>query len=181
MPEERADATPRDGRRPHGRIVGTIYPDANTIFVSESALNEILDYSERDLRRESGGFLIGGGDTVDRRFVEVRHFLPAVEAHSRAATLMFTHDTWAAMTREVDRQFPEQTVLGWHHTHPGFGVFLSVYDQFIHRNFFNQPWQIAMVVDPRRRELGFFQWRSGQIVDCGFVCTPAGERDPPSR
>ena len=171
MPELTANETLTSAETRRGTAIGTIHKDAYTVLISQSVLDEILDYSERDLQRESGGFLIGGGDTTHRRFVEVRHFLPAVEARSRIASLMFTHDTWAAMTREVAERFPDQVVLGWHHTHPGFGIFLSAYDQFIHRNFFSEPWQIALVVDPRRQELGFFQWRDGQVVDCGFVCT----------
>jgi proteasome lid subunit RPN8/RPN11 len=61
-------------------------------------------------------------------------------------------------------------VVGWHHTHPGFGVFLSGYDLFIHQHFFREPWQIALVIDPQRQELGFFQWRGDRVSDCGFVC-----------
>ena len=41
---------------------------------------------------------------------------------------------------------------------------------FIHRHFFPQPHQVALVVDPQRQELGFFQWREGEVKDCGFVC-----------
>jgi proteasome lid subunit RPN8/RPN11 len=176
MAERTANETPTSEEPRRGTPIGTIHEDAYTILISQSVLDEILGYSERDLQHESGGFLIGGGDTIRRRFVEVRHFLPAVQARSRIASLVFTHDTWAAMTRDVSRRFPGQSVLGWHHTHPGFGVFLSAYDQFVHRNFFSEPWQIALVVDPRRQELGFFQWRRGDVVDCGFVCT----RDPQS-
>ena len=175
MAEMTVNETLDNAEKRHGTAIGTIHEDAYTILISQTVLDEILDYSERDLQRESGGFLIGGGDTIQRRFVEVRHFLPAVEARSRIASLMFTHDTWAAMTQEVADRFPDQAVLGWHHTHPGFGVFLSAYDLFIHRNFFSRPWQIALVVDPRRQELGFFQWRDGTVVDCGFVCTKDAE------
>ena len=74
------------------------------------------------------------------------------------------------MTRQVEQRFPGAQVVGWHHTHPGLGLFLSEYDQFIHRNFFAGPWQVAMVVRPRQREFVFYQWRNEQLVDCGFVC-----------
>jgi proteasome lid subunit RPN8/RPN11 len=104
--------------------------------------------------------------------VEIRHFLPATETRSAVSSLTFTHDTWAALHREAETRFPDDLVLGWHHTHPGFGIFLSPHDLFIHRHFFREPWQVALVVDPRRCEFGFFQWRAGQVVDCGFVCVP---------
>jgi hypothetical protein len=27
-----------------------------------------------------------------------------------------------------------------------------------------------LVVDPRQQEFGFFHWRRGEILDCGFLC-----------
>ena len=156
--------------KPQGKAIGRIYDDSLPIFVHETVLEEILDYSEQDLTCEVGGFLLGGLYQDRRRYVELRHFLPARDAQSRAASLTFTHETWAMLHREAPRRYPDDVVLGWHHTHPGFGVFLSGYDLFIHRNFFHQNWQIAMVVDPKRQELGFFQWRGDQVADCGFIC-----------
>jgi len=153
-----------------GKAIGAIHDGVFPILVHESVLEEILAYSEQDVDRELGGFLTGAVYGGERKHVEISHFLPAVDAHSKAASLTFTHDTWAAMTREVGERYPDEVIAGWQHTHPGFGVFLSGYDLFIHRHFFNEPWQIAMVVDPREREFGFFQWRGDQIVDCGFVC-----------
>jgi len=153
-----------------GKSIGTIHRDAVRIFVHEKVLEQILDYSERDRLRELGGFLIGGLHEDHGPYVEVRHFLPAVDAKSRSASLTFTHDTWSAMTRQVDRRYPGEAVVGWQHTHPDLGVFLSRYDLFIHRHFFSPAWQIAMVVDPCRQELGFFQWHGDEITDCGFFC-----------
>ena len=152
------------------RVVGTIHDDVIPIFILEDVLEDILDFSERDLQKEIGGFLVGGiFEDRSRTYIELQHFLPATDARSKSASLTFTHDTWARMTREVDQRFPEAHVLGWHHTHPGFGVFLSGYDLFIHRNFFREAWQIAMVVDPVQQEFRFFQWRQDEIVPCGFV------------
>ena len=153
------------------RAIGTIHSDSLPIFVHEPVLEQILDYSERDQRKELGGFLIGGLHVEGKHnYVEIRQFLAAVDAESRAASLTFTHNTWSAMNRTVADKFPDDVVLGWHHTHPDFGVFLSAYDLFIHRHFFSEPWQVALVVDPNRQELGFFQWLRDRVVDCGFVC-----------
>jgi len=157
------------GKTP-GRLIGTLHSEAAAIVIHESVLEQILDYSEQDLQRELGGFLLGGVYELDRSCVEIRHFLPAVEARSRAASLTFTHDTWSALHREVARRFPNEKVVGWQHTHPGFGIFLSAYDLFLHRHFFSEPWQVALVVDPKQQELGFYQWLNNEVVDCGFLC-----------
>lgn len=165
-----------------GQAIGTIHDDATALFVYESVLEQVLDYSEQDLQRELGGFLVGGL-FADRghRYVEVRHFLPAVDARSQAASLQFTHETWSQFSREAEQRYPGELLVGWHHTHPNFGVFLSEKDLFIHRNFFREDWHVALVVDPLKQEFGFFQWRGGEIVDCGFICVFGPSPVPPDR
>jgi len=151
------------------RRLGTIRDNAIPILFHELVFEEIIEFSHQDLRREIGGFLIGGPYEADREYVEIRNFLPAEDTKSRAASLTFTHDTWSAMNRDVEAKFPDDKVVGWHHTHPGFGIFLSAHDLFIHRNYFSQPWHVALVVDPKAKEFGFFQWSEGEVVDCGFT------------
>jgi proteasome lid subunit RPN8/RPN11 len=160
---------PADSVATGARRIGTLHSDAPAIYVYEDVLANVLRYSETDLTRETGGFLLGGLHHDRQVYVELRAFLPAAGTASRATSLRFTHDTWAAMTRQVEVDHPDELVVGWHHTHPGLGVFLSAYDMFIHRHFFSQPWQIALVVDPRGRQFSFFQWHGGKVVDCGFV------------
>jgi proteasome lid subunit RPN8/RPN11 len=152
------------------RQMGTLYQDGPVIVISQPVVDAILDYSELELTKERGGFLLGGVYGQGPQYVVIRHFHPALEAQGNSASLTFTHETWAALTRETERSFPNETLVGWQHTHPGFGIFLSGYDLFIHKNFFSQPWQVALVVDPRRKEIGFYHWRGGEVKDCGFVC-----------
>jgi proteasome lid subunit RPN8/RPN11 len=152
------------------RAVGAIYHGAAVLVIAEQVLEEIIEYSDRGRRCEVGGFLLGGVSGDKTPFVVIKHFHPAVQAVSGAASLTFTHETWADLHRQVEQKYPGEMVVGWHHTHPGFGVFLSGYDLFIHRNFFPEVWQVALVVDPRRQEFGFFQWREGEVKDCGFLC-----------
>ena len=141
---------PRRGKR-----LGTVHEQAHAVLLREKVLEEILEYSESDLTREVGGFLIGEVAAAKQPRVEVQHFLPAGGTRSEAASLTFTHETWSAHdTARWSSDSRTKSVVGWHHTHPGLGVFLSGYDLFIHRHFFGEPWQIAMVVDPGAQEFG---------------------------
>lgn len=163
---------PSQNRREAISRIGELDRTSVTLFVHSTVLDEILDFSEMDMRREIGGFLIGSYcKDLDKSmtFVELEHFLPATDVRSQSASLTFTHETWATANREVQLRYPDHRIIGWHHTHPGLGVFLSAYDLFIHRNFFGCDWQIAMVVDPQRQEFAFYQWRESEIQDCGFV------------
>ncbi len=155
------------------KLIGSL-PDSRStpIFVYASVLDEIIGFSHREVSRETGGFLLGGVFQDHGIYVEVQQFLPACGTDSKFSSLKFTHETWARLNQQITNEYPCQRVVGWHHTHPGFDVFLSQHDLFLHRNFFNQPWQIAMVVDPRQQEFGFFGWSGDEILNCGFVLVP---------
>jgi proteasome lid subunit RPN8/RPN11 len=152
------------------RQVGTLYRGGAVVVIREAVLEAVLEYSEQDTGRERGGFLLGGIYGDSPQYAVIRHFHPAAEALSGATSLTFTHESWASVTREIELNQPGECILGWQHTHPGMGVFLSAYDLFIQRHFFSQPWQVALVVDPRLRELAFFHWRGDEVRDCGFLC-----------
>ena len=82
-----------------------------------------------------------------------------------------------------DRLHPELDIVGWYHTHPDFGIFLSSHDLFIHRHFFAQTLQVAYVVDPIRQTRGFFQWRDSALVQVSgfFLMAGRGERQALAR
>jgi len=85
-------------------------------------------------------------------------------AGNQSAQVTFTQETWAHIHREMDRRYSGMQMVGWYHTHPGFGIFLSSMDLFIHENFFNSPEQVAFVIDPQSGDEGFFCWREGKVV-----------------
>ena len=66
----------------------------------------------------------------------------------------------------MDTKFTDRDIVGWYHSHPNFGIFLSDRDCFIQEHFFNGPGQIAYVVDPVNGVEGVFAWRDGKAKLC---------------
>lgn len=62
----------------------------------------------------------------------------------------------------MDKTHSGKRILGWYHTHPNFGIFLSEQDQFIQQSFFNLAFQVALVYDPVRKVHGVFSWRDSK-------------------
>src|SRR5579864_1297938 len=85
-------------------------------------------------------------------------------APGRNAQVSFTSETWTQIHATMDAKHADQRIVGWYHTHPGFGVFLSEMDQFIQQNFFGEAWQAAFVDDPKGGDRGVFVWRKGSMV-----------------
>jgi proteasome lid subunit RPN8/RPN11 len=56
-------------------------------------------------------------------------------------------------------------VVGWYHTHPNYGIFLSEDDKVVVRSSFNARWHIALVYDPIRDEVGYFRGTACERVD----------------
>lgn len=75
----------------------------------------------------------------------------------------FTQQAWVAIHEEKNRLYPGQSIVGWYHSHPGFGVFLSDHDFFIHQNFFSEAGSLAWVYDPQSDEEGCFGWDGNDI------------------
>lgn len=143
------------------------------IFITHQVLTEITEYSKKNLSRELGGVMFGGYHIDEGQpYIIIDGYIAAKLGESRSASFKFTHDAWSEINRIKEERFPEKVMVGWHHTHPSFGLFLSSMDLFIHKEFFDLPWHVAMVVDPcandSKGNLGFFQWRGTRIVDCGF-------------
>ena len=108
---------------------------------------------------EVGGALIGQwclDEETGEQFIVVKHVLPARHTRQGSVYLTFTQDTIVDLHDQIDKRFEGEKIVGWFHTHPRMGVFLSHYDTFLHHNFFPEPWQVALVVEPFSSVAGFF-------------------------
>lgn len=140
-------------------------------------LDELESYALRDSDREVGAILLGRFLETEKGLkVKIDAWIEARFAVSSRAQLKFTHETWEYVAAEHERCHPDLQVVGWFHTHPGFGVFLSAYDLFIHRHFFRAPGQVALVCDPLRHETGLFCRQDGEIVSGEYTLTGIRER-----
>ncbi len=137
------------------------------VFLDPGVHEEIQKHAGRNLSVEIGGVLVGGWEKdAGGPFVAVRNVICSELAASGAGELTFTHDAWAEIHRVMDADYTDSSIVGWYHTHPDFGIFLSERDQFIHEHFFSDPGQIAYVVDPIRAQEGVFVWRGGKTALC---------------
>jgi proteasome lid subunit RPN8/RPN11 len=125
----------------------------------------ITQHARQNNEREVGGVLLGDvrRDEKGWLYLVVTHALQAEFANETRGHLTFTHHTWLKIHRTREAQYPDKAIVGWYHTHPGWTIFLSQWDLFIHQNFFKQPWQIALVIDPSVDRAGFFVWNGDRV------------------
>ena len=156
-------------------------PEDLPIFLDRRTAEAIERHALSDTSVELGGILLGKecvDDETGTPFVWVSEALEAKHFENTQASFTYTHDSWEEISRERDRLHPELDIVGWYHTHPDFGIFLSGHDLFIHQHFFTQPLQVAYVVDPIRQTRGFFWWREGALAEVSgyYLMAERGDR-----
>lgn len=130
---------------------------------TRAAHDAVIEHVLGEPGHEVGGVLVGGiHDDVGE--THVLGAIAALEATSERASVTFTHDAWATVHAVLERDHPGREIVGWYHSHPGFGIFLSDHDLFIHRHFFARAGQIAHVVDPHAGTEGVFGWAAGDVA-----------------
>jgi proteasome lid subunit RPN8/RPN11 len=130
------------------------------VEIDSEVTRNIRQHARAHSKTEVCGVLIG---ECENGIIDIRASIEGVNAAQAGTHVTFTQDAWEAIYRVKDDLYPDARIVGWYHSHPGFGVFLSDHDLFIQQNFFSSPGQVAWVYDPHTDEEGCFGWVRGEI------------------
>ena len=143
---------------------GEIENDDVKVYIKQDVYKALEKLAASDTTKELGSIILGEYcQEHGKTHVIISQYIEAKYTDASASTLTFTHETWDYVHTEHERRYPDKKIIGWQHTHPNYGIFLSNYDMFIQENFFNLPFQVAYVIDPIQNLRGFFQWKNGRI------------------
>lgn len=128
------------------------------VFVSTKCLETIDNFVFKKMQQhrlptgevpEVGGFLLGNYTEENGKYlVSLQKFIDIESEQSGVYQISFGAKAWSKLEKEME-SFESSTygLMGWFHTHPGHGLFLSPPDLNIHKNFFRKPFQLAMEID----------------------------------
>lgn len=135
------------------------------VYIKKDALTGIRDCAARSAD-EVGGVLIG---SVERdKCVKISGFAEAENVRSSPRGVTFTGKAWKNMRRAA-RKHRGAKIVGWYHSHPSLGVFLSAADLRLHGIFFNKKHQVALVIDPKSNECAVFGWVGRDAGTCRLI------------
>jgi proteasome lid subunit RPN8/RPN11 len=167
--------TPLDGEAQRANPVRSVHfwqspPGAGTevsLIAHLPVYLAIHDHALGALPNETGGFLLGhvATDPLRRSWhLEIDEALPVEPLTQTPVHFSFS---WRDVDRvRTYREERQKALLGWYHTHPDIGIFLSDTDlDKTHRRLFGELFQIALVYDPVRRRAGYFFWEGPQLID----------------
>ncbi|MBT7303697.1 MAG: hypothetical protein HN849_29475 [Victivallales bacterium] len=154
---------------PQGDAVAQPFPakvsDEYRVHISRAAYRRMKAHAATSDEVELCGVLVGEVCRDDQGlYLSVTGAIEGEGANTYGTQVTFTQQTWDHIHSVRERDHPTARIVGWFHTHPGFGVFLSGMDTFIQENFFNAPYQIAVVLETKTKQEGCFGWVDGKIT-----------------
>ena len=139
-----------------------------SVFITQPAYSRICLHSVSDMDNEVGGFMLGewsADESSGKQFIVVEHVIHARHTRQSGVHLTFTQDSIVEIHREIDAHYAGKKIVGWYHTHPRMGIFLSHYDTWLHKYFFPEPWQVALVIEPHTKAGGLFIRQANGLFD----------------
>ena len=120
------------------------------VAVNQPAFDAVMAHARESLSAEVCGVLVGQVCQDESGvFTHISHAIRGEGAAEGSTHVTFTQATWTTIHATMDREHTGRSIVGWYHTHPGFGVEFSDMDIFVQRNFFNGAAQVALVTDPK--------------------------------
>jgi len=153
------------GKKANLKVWGSPEDSSVVIYIDKQAYDAIHHHGAATPQREVVGILLGNfsEDSTGKYRVDIVGIVESDYATGNQTQAQFTHQVWLQLVESAQRKYPDQKVVGWYHTHPGFGAFMSDDDVNAHRVAFSHPWHVAAVCDPVKNELCFFGWDGSEI------------------
>lgn len=129
------------------------------VYLPVNIASKIYAHFQKEAKnkKEALGLLIGTSNEHNgEKYVQITDYITSENNASRVH-VSFDREAFSNLAAQYNNT--KGIIIGWAHSHPSFGCFLSSTDIQTQQDLFSEEFNIAMVVDPNRREEGFFQTR----------------------
>jgi proteasome lid subunit RPN8/RPN11 len=109
-----------------------------------------------DSSHEVMGLMVGGLFSWEGREYTLVRDVVTTDLESDLLGVRFHADGFSGLIDSLDDLDFNYRIVGWYHSHPGIGCFLSHIDHGTQRGIFNQPHHSALVLDPMQKELELY-------------------------
>lgn len=135
------------------------------VYISSSAEQEIRHHAQREAvkRLEVLGFLLGQVFSWKGRKYTLVRGTGTTELKSTSSKVRFDPVAYPRLFHSLDDSGFDYIIVGWYHSHPGHTCFISRIDLETQRSIFNEPYHVALVIDPLNREIKTYRLKG---VDC---------------
>ncbi|OMJ08990.1 26S proteasome non-ATPase regulatory subunit 14 [Smittium culicis] len=141
---------------------------SETIHISSLALIKMLKHGRAGVPMEVMGLMLG--EFVDKYTIKVVDVFAMPQSGTGVSVEAIDEAYQAAMMEMLKQTGRGESVVGWYHSHPGFGCWLSSVDVNTQQAFERlNPRAVAVVVDPIQSVKGKVVIDAFRLIDSSFA------------
>lgn len=127
------------------------------VYILSETLGKILQHCKSQVPYEAIGFLVGKDYSwLGKMYVQIDGAIFGKTLASQVR-VEFDEGVMGEIVTELRQKYSGKKVVGWYHSHPGYGCFMSSTDIETQKACFREPYHIALVVDPIQELVDFFK------------------------
>lgn len=150
-------------------------PKSKKVLVKPEAIAKFLSYAASNHSREIASLLIGRLEGEYLVILDVRH---CKKSKGTASSVEISPEDMSEISESLDRG---SFVVGWAHSHPNFGTFMSSLDREVQGDFQNLfSDSIALVLDPFKNgkiEFNFYRLVDGEVKEIEYAFLVRNENE----
>lgn len=137
------------------------------VFLANTAMDEIERAISSGAAAARVGLLVGRPCTGPARpFILVTDVILTDVPVDEDGVPRFSDSAFA----EAEEQFAEapegSSIVGWFSAQPRKGSDIFAFERYVHRRFFPETWQLALLIDSKYRTSRLYRWEGGQLTPC---------------
>lgn len=152
--------------------LGEINPSLPVVLVTRATIHAMYSHAKSEMQHEVGGFVLGLPLRERSGGTAVTYIEESIRARYESTPTFVTLHADSFIDLEQVRG--DRLLVGWYHSHPRLGIFLSGTDIRNYSTYHPDPYQVAVVVDPSKTKesqltahseaIGFFAWKSPGVA-----------------
>lgn len=135
------------------------------IYMEDYAYTFLKRMSRQDTESGCAAILLGEAKWKDSvSYIFVRSALKIEEPDISAEHMPFSDAVWGNIHKDIEKYFPDQEVIGWSLSLPGFNMKVNDIILRAHLNHFAGNQKVLFVMEPSEKEETFFLYENNQMA-----------------
>lgn len=127
------------------------------IFIEDFVHTFLMQYSTDKEQKMRLAILLGNSErSGGKRHLYIKSALPVEGVTEKQGKYNFTEKAWGIIYQECEKYFPEQEIVGWFLSKPGFAVEKNNVTEETHRTYFSGADKVMFMMEPLEGESAFF-------------------------
>ena len=140
-------------------------PDSPDVYIRKDALRAILKQSRNAAPKETIGFMVGHVRRCNEKACAVVERAITSDDDSTETSAKFKTESLGKIAAGIG---DGEIIVGWYHSHPGYGCFMSDRDIKTQTESFLEDYHTALVVDPVENKIAFYRVQGGRCREVSY-------------